>query len=97
MLSCFSYVQLFATLWTIARQAPLSMGFSNTRILDWVAVPSSRGSSQPRDRTHVSKVWEYISLKYGNAAAAKSLQLYPTLCQERVLEWGTIAFSEVRE
>ena len=41
-------------------------GVLHTRILDWVAVPSSRGSSQPRDRTHVSKVWEYISLKYGN-------------------------------
>ena len=27
-LSCFSPVQLFATLWTIAHQAPLSMGFS---------------------------------------------------------------------
>ena len=24
------------------------------RILEWVAVPSSRGSSQPRDPTHVS-------------------------------------------
>ena len=28
MLSCFSYVQLFATLWTVAWQASLSMGFS---------------------------------------------------------------------
>ena len=28
MLNHFSRVQLFATLWTIARQAPLSMGFS---------------------------------------------------------------------
>ena len=28
MLSCFSRVQLFATLWTVARQAPLSVGFS---------------------------------------------------------------------
>ena len=27
MLSCFSHVQLFATLWTIARQAPQSTGF----------------------------------------------------------------------
>ena len=26
------------------------------RILEWVAVPSLRGSSQPRDRTHVSYV-----------------------------------------
>ena len=28
MLSHFSHVQLFVTLWTIACQAPLSMGFS---------------------------------------------------------------------
>ena len=28
VLSCFSRVQLFATLWTVAHQAPLSMGFS---------------------------------------------------------------------
>ena len=27
-LSCFCRVQLFATLWTVASQAPLSMGFS---------------------------------------------------------------------
>ena len=24
------------------------------RILEWVAMPSSRGSSQPRDHTHIS-------------------------------------------
>ena len=28
MLSCISHVQLFVTPWTVARQAPLSMGFS---------------------------------------------------------------------
>ena len=28
-------------------QAPLSMGILQTRILEWVAMPSSRGSSQP--------------------------------------------------
>ena len=26
ILSCFNHVRLFATLWTVARQAPLSMG-----------------------------------------------------------------------
>ena len=31
-------------------------GILQTRILDWVAMPSSRGSSQPRDRTCVSCV-----------------------------------------
>ena len=32
-----------------ACQAPLSMGILQARILEWVAMPSSRGSSQPRD------------------------------------------------
>ena len=30
--------------------------FSQARILDWVAISFSRGSSQPRDQTHVSYV-----------------------------------------
>ena len=29
LLSRFSHVQLFATLWTVTRQAPLAMGFSS--------------------------------------------------------------------
>ena len=40
-----SRVQLFVTLWTIARQAPLSMGILQARILEWVSMSSSRGSS----------------------------------------------------
>ena len=35
-----SRVQLFAALWTIAHQAPLSMGFSRQGYLEWVAIPS---------------------------------------------------------
>ena len=35
MLSCFSHVRLFVTLWTIAHQAPLSMGFSRQSGLPW--------------------------------------------------------------
>ena len=38
----------------IACQAPLSMGFSRQEYWDWVAMPSSRGSSQPRDWTSIS-------------------------------------------
>ena len=38
-------VQLFATPWTAAYQAPLSMGILQARIQEWVAMPSSRGSS----------------------------------------------------
>ena len=35
------------TPWTVACQAPLSMGILQARILEWIAMPSSRGSSQP--------------------------------------------------
>ena len=55
LLSC---VQCFATPLTVAHQdllgIPGSMGILQARILEWVAVPSSRESSQPRDWTQVS-------------------------------------------
>ena len=56
-----SHVRLFVTLWTVAYQAPLSMGFSvhgilQARILEWVTISFSRGSSRPRDRTWVSHI-----------------------------------------
>ena len=38
---------------TVARQARLSRGIVQARILEWVSMPSSRGSSRPRDRTRV--------------------------------------------
>ena len=43
--------RLFATPWTIAHEDPLSMRILQARILKWVAMPSSRGSSQLRDGT----------------------------------------------
>ena len=49
-----SHVQLFATPWTIACEAPLSMGILQARILEGSAMPSSRGSPQPRNWTQVS-------------------------------------------
>ena len=39
---------------TVTCQALLSMGILQARILEWVAMPSSRGSSQTRDLTQVS-------------------------------------------
>ena len=84
-----SHVQLFATPWTAAHQASLSItnsqkvksesevaqlcltlcnpvdcsppgssvhGILQERILEWVAISFSRGSSQPRDQTQVSRI-----------------------------------------
>ena len=56
LLNHFSCVWLFATLWTVTHQAPLSMGILQAKILEWVAVPSSMGSSRPRDQTCISYV-----------------------------------------
>ena len=47
MLSCFSRVRLFATLWTVAHQAPLSMGFSRQEYLSGLPSPSLGGLPDP--------------------------------------------------
>ena len=52
-LSC---VQFLATPWTVAHQAPSVHGILQARILEWVAMPSSRRSSQPQDGTQVSHI-----------------------------------------
>ena len=61
-----------------ARQAPLSMGILQERILEWVAMPSPRGPSQPRDQTQVG-VTSWI-------VACQAL-LSMRILQARVLEW----------
>ena len=53
----FSHSVMLTSLWppwSAAHQAPLSMGILQAKILEWLAMPSSRGSSKPRDQTQVS-------------------------------------------
>ena len=50
-----SGVLLFATPWTIAARLLCSWDFPG-KILEWVAISSSRGSSWPRGQTHISCV-----------------------------------------
>ena len=53
--SC-SFLSDSVTPWTVACQAPLSMGILQARILEWVAMPSCRGCSQPTELTQVSQM-----------------------------------------
>ena len=53
-----------------------AQGILQARILEWVITPSSRGSSQPRDRIHIS----YVSC----FTQVSSLPLAPTLLQSEV-------------
>ena len=67
-------------------------GILQAGILEWVAIPSSRGSSRPRDQTYVScllhcrrvlyhcDTWEY---------AFSSPQRHPITCLHRLLQQRT--------
>ena len=52
-----SVMSLFVTPWTVCSLpgSPVH-GILQARILEWVTVPFSRGSSQPRDQTQVSHI-----------------------------------------
>ena len=54
VLSRFSHVQLFVTLWTVACQVPLSMGFFRQEYWNGLPCPPPEESSQPKDRTCIS-------------------------------------------
>ena len=66
MLSHFSQVQLFATLWTVAHQTPLSMGFSWQEY--WGGLPCPSQSSFPIQRSNL----HLLSLQH---LQAESLEL----------------------
>ena len=68
----FSRVQLFVTPWTVAYQAPLSVGFSQKE-LEGVAISFSRESSQLRDQTYVSCIDRQISYDWAVWKAPKIL------------------------
>ena len=51
-----SHLQLLVTPWTVARLAPLSMGFSRQESWSGLSFPPLGESSQPRDQTHVSSI-----------------------------------------
>ena len=74
------HVHLFVTTWTIACQAPLSMGILQARILEWVAMPFSRGSSQPRNWTSVSCTAGGFFTSWASGAAQGLLSYYYLFC-----------------
>ena len=83
-------------------------GVLQARILEWIAIPFSRGSSRPRNQTLVSCIVGRLFTIWATAAA-KLLQSCPTLCdpidgsppgssipgilKAESLEWVAISFS----
>ena len=67
-----SRVRLFVTPWTVARWAPLSMGFSRQEYGSGLPFLSPGGSSQPRDRTQVSRIASGLFANWATREATES-------------------------
>ena len=67
-----SHVRLFATPWTVAHSGSSVHGILQARILEWVAISFSRGSSQLRDQTWVSCIAGRRFILWANREALRT-------------------------
>ena len=88
-------VLLFVTPWTLCSLPGFSVhGILQARILEWVAVPFSRGSSRPRDWTLVSHIDGRFFTSWATREAPKPPGFsVHGIFQARILEWVAIPFS----
>ena len=84
VLSHFCHVWLCVTLWSAACQAPQSMEFFQAKILEWVAMPFSRGSSQSEWSESLSVVPDSFQ-SHGQDSHG--------ILQARILDWVAFHFS----
>ena len=79
MHACVSHFQSCPTFCGSVDCSPLGSsvhGILQARILEWVAIPFSRGSSGPRDRTWVS----CIACRFFTARATKEALVHMHMC-----------------
>ena len=68
-------------------------GTLQTRILEWVAIPFSRGSSQPKDQTHVSCIARQILYHLShqrNPQLALNFSKFANLYTENILAFQAL-------
>ena len=98
VLSRFSRVQLFVMLWTVAHQAPLSMGFSRQEY--WSGLPCSPPGdhSDPEIEPVSPACWQPKYYYESESPLVVLDSLDPTevhgILQARILEWGAFPFSK---
>ena len=81
-LSYFNLVWIFVILWTIAHQAPLSIGFSRQET--WDGLPCLPPGNLPNLRTEPASVYLYT---YISGSSVRGIS------QAKILEWFAIFFS----
>ena len=86
-----SRVQLFETPWTVSRQAPLSMRILQARILEWVAMPSSRWMFPTQESNPESpKILKWVAIPYPGDLPDPGIEPgSPALQVDFFTSWGT--------
>ena len=92
LLVCKVTSNSFVTLWTVARQAPLSMGFSRQEYWSGLPFPSPGESSRPGDQTCVSCISRWILYHWGTWEAhswsSQSTKIQLKMAFKSVLQIG---------
>ena len=81
-----------ATPWIVALQAPLFHGNFQARILEWVAIPFSRGSSLLRNETQVLQADSLPSEPPGKPSLKPKWFKYSLKPQSLYLQWRMLLF-----
>ena len=68
-------------------------GISQTRILEWVAIPFSRGSSQPRDWTCIPYVSSIAGGFFNTSAIWEALLFFFLIQVQQWRNWGSRALN----
>ena len=104
-----SYLQLFATQWIVACQAPLSIGFYRREYWDGLPFPSPGDLADPGIEPMSLMFPAVAGMFFATESESEVTQLGPILCapmdcslrgssvygifQARILEWVAICFS----
>ena len=89
-LSHFSHVQLSVTPWTIARLAPLSMGFFRQEYWSGLLFPSPEIKYEVSEVSEIAQSCPTLSDPVDCSLPGSSVH---EILQARVLEWVAISFS----
>ena len=90
--------QLFCNPMDCSPPGSFVRGISQARLLEWVAISFSRGSSWPRDRTHSSCHVSCIRGRFCTTGAGKTEINYLCTCLQVPSSWGrSRSYSHLQE
>ena len=101
MIRIYQYLQISTVLRLVTQLCPTlcdpmdcsltgssAQGILQARILEWVAIPSSRGSSRPKDRTQVSHIAGHFLLSELQGSPQISTDISFLLFHLDYMEWN---------